>query len=101
MAQRLRVLFVTSWYPSDHQSVQGVFVREHAKAVQLYDDVAVLHLVGHDRRMGGIMRMEKVRDPALTEGIPTYRAWHRLLPIPSVSYPALSLIHISEPTRPY
>ena len=32
--------------------------------------------------------MEEVRDPALTEGIPTYRAWHRLLPIPSVSYPA-------------
>ena len=68
--------------------VQGVFVREHAKAVQLYDDVAVLHLVGHDRRIGGIVRMEKERDPALTEGIPIYRAWHRLLPIPSVSYPA-------------
>jgi glycosyltransferase involved in cell wall biosynthesis len=86
MAQRLRVLFVTSWYPSDRQPVQGVFVREHAKAVHLYDDVVVLHLAGHDRRLGKMMRIEKEPDPDLTEGIPTYRAWHRLLPIPGVSY---------------
>lgn len=88
MSQRLRVLFVTSWYPNRRQPVEGVFVREHAKAVQLYDDVAVLHLAGHEPGLKGLGRLEEERDPALTGGLPTYRSWHRQLPAPGLSYAA-------------
>ena len=42
----LNVLFMTSWYPTRAQPVRGIFVREHAKAVRLYDRVVVLHLPG-------------------------------------------------------
>jgi len=39
----MNVLFITSWYPREDNPVSGVFVREHAKAVSLIDQVAVLY----------------------------------------------------------
>lgn len=88
MTQRLRVLFVTNWYPSQQLPSQGVFVREHAKAVQIYADVVVLHLAGHDGAAGGGVRVEAERDTELNDGIRTFHAWHRRLPVPNASYPA-------------
>ncbi len=44
MSERLNVLFLPSWYPSDELPVNGIFVREYAKAVSLKHNVAVLYL---------------------------------------------------------
>ncbi len=44
---RLRVLFITTSYPSEEAPATGVFVLEHARAVSQHAEVAVLHL---DRR---------------------------------------------------
>jgi len=76
--KRLKVLFITLWYPSKENPVLGVFIREHAKAVRLYDDVVVLHCCGPDPEYDfkRLWRMEKETDPTLSEGIPTYRLWH-------------------------
>ncbi|RLG08295.1 MAG: hypothetical protein DRN68_03955 [Thaumarchaeota archaeon] len=74
---RLKVLFITSWYPTKEQPVGGIFVREHAKAVKLYDDVVILHCAGEDNRIKGLWRFEEEADLLLTEGIPTYRVWYR------------------------
>ena len=63
-----------------------MFVREHAKAVRLYDDVVVLHCAGTDPTVKGLWRMEQESDESLTEGIPTYRVWHRRSPFPKTSY---------------
>ena len=64
----------------------GVFVREHAKAVQLYDDVAVLHCLLPDPALPQPTWTEREIDPALTEGIPTYRAWYRAEPVSKTAY---------------
>ena len=64
----------------------GVFVREHAKAVQLYDDVVVLHCVGADPALRTLWRMEAEPDERVSEGIPTYRVWRRRLPIRRIGY---------------
>ena len=88
--KRLKVLFITAWYPTKENPVGCVFVREHAKAVRLYDDVVVLHCAGVDPNLKGLWRMERETDERLTEGIPTYRVWHRRSPIPKTSY----LIHL-------
>lgn len=40
---RLKVLFIAGWYPRKEKPVAGVFVREHAKAVSLYNNVVVLY----------------------------------------------------------
>jgi len=83
--ERLKVLFLTVWYPTRCTPTAGVFVREHAKAVRLYDDVVVLHCAGKDPALKGLWRMAQETDVELTEGIPTYRFWHRPLPIPATS----------------
>ena len=49
-AKRLKVLFITPWYPKGDRP-DGMFVQELAKAVQIYDDVAVLHLAGKGQAM--------------------------------------------------
>jgi glycosyltransferase involved in cell wall biosynthesis len=41
MSDRLKVLFVAGWYPSEENPITGIFVREHALAVQRYADVTV------------------------------------------------------------
>ncbi len=42
---RLKVLFITPWYPSKENAVNGIFVKEHAKAVSLYNDIVMLHIL--------------------------------------------------------
>jgi L-malate glycosyltransferase len=85
-APRLKVLFLTEWYPTSEQPVGGIFVREHAKAVRLYDDVSVLHCAGADPKLPSLWRMEAEADELLSEGIPTCRVWRRRLPIRRISY---------------
>jgi len=79
-------MFITSWYPSREQPVEGIFVQEHAKAVQLYDDVLVLHCTAPDPKLNGIWQLEEETDQRLTSGIPTYRLRVRLSPIPATTY---------------
>ncbi len=42
--KRLRVLFVTNWFPDADNPCRGVFVKEHAHAAALYNKVTVLFL---------------------------------------------------------
>ncbi|RMH07662.1 MAG: glycosyltransferase family 4 protein [Nitrospirae bacterium] len=84
--KRRKVLFITAWYPLPNNPVFGTFVKEHAKAVQRFDDVVVLHCVGRDQHLPGLWRMEQEAAPTLTEGIPTYRLWERAFPMLQASY---------------
>lgn len=63
-----------------------MFVREHARAVELYDDVVVLHVAGLNRTLKHNWQLMPEEDPAITEGISTWRLWHRPSPIPKTSY---------------
>ena len=57
------VLFITHWYPAQDNPVNGVFIREHARAVALYHQVSIIHIQGiHQARPG----IEKVLDEDLT-----------------------------------
>jgi glycosyltransferase involved in cell wall biosynthesis len=87
---RLKVLFITTWYPTAEEPVGGVFVREHAKAVELYDDIKVIHCAGPDQELSKLWRMQQEMDENLTKGIPSYRLYYRHFPIPKTWY----LIHI-------
>jgi len=63
--------------------VRGVFIREHAKAVQIYDDVRVLHLAGIKPGIKRLWQLEEDTAESIQTGIPTYRAWYKRLPIPN------------------
>jgi glycosyltransferase involved in cell wall biosynthesis len=84
--RRLKVLFITAWYPTMEMPVRGVFVREHAKAVQLYDDVVVLHCAGVNPGLKTLWQLEREPDENLTENLPTYRIWQRGSRVPHISY---------------
>lgn len=45
--QRLKILFITPWYPVAGRP-DGIFVQELVRAVQLHNEVAVLHHAGKD-----------------------------------------------------
>ncbi len=44
--RRLKILFITNWYPSREEPLKAIWAREQAKAVLLHDDVVVLHCTG-------------------------------------------------------
>jgi glycosyltransferase involved in cell wall biosynthesis len=80
------VLFVTPWYPTAENPTLGIFVREFARAAQLYADVEVLHLAGKSPGgKGRFWRLEEDTDAERTQGVRTYRAFHREVPVPGVS----------------
>lgn len=41
---RLKILFLPAWYPSEKNPISGVFIREHAKAASLYNEIVVLYV---------------------------------------------------------
>src|SRR6266404_272708 len=84
--KRLTVLFITNWYPTREEPTRAVWVREYAKAVRLYDDVAVLHSAGPDLDLKRLWRLEEETGEGLREGIPTYRVSYRPSPVPGTSY---------------
>lgn len=86
LTRRLKILFVTNWYPSPQEPLQAIWVREHAKSVLLHDDVAVLHCTGPEAGLKGCWRLESERDEALLEGVPTYRLRYRKSSVPGASY---------------
>ena len=44
LPRRMKVLFMTTAYPTPESPVAGVFVKEHARAAALHAEVAVVHL---------------------------------------------------------
>jgi hypothetical protein len=41
---RLKVLFLASWYPNEDNPISGIFIKRHAQAVSKYCDVCVLYV---------------------------------------------------------
>ncbi len=42
--KRKKILFLSSWYPSPQQPTHGIFVKRHAEAASLLNDVLVLYV---------------------------------------------------------
>ncbi len=70
--EKLRVLFLPAWYPSQFNKVGGVFVREHAKAINQRVKLAVFHVCEHPylRKLYGF-------EEVVEENILTYRVYYR------------------------
>src|SRR5437870_2778699 len=42
--KKRNILFIPSWYPNRNNPTFGIFIKRHAEAVALYNNVAVLHV---------------------------------------------------------
>ena len=80
-SERLRCIVLATWYPSDADPVDGVFVREGARAIARRCDVAVLHAAPEAGRVPGI-RSDRVED-----GLRTVRVGFPPLPTAQASLP--------------
>jgi glycosyltransferase involved in cell wall biosynthesis len=76
----MRVLFLAAWYPCRDLPNDGLFVREHAKAVLAAgDEVVVVHLSPMPPEGKQSWQLEKETDPALMDGVTTYHLYRRLV----------------------
>jgi glycosyltransferase involved in cell wall biosynthesis len=80
-SDRLKVLFLPAWYPSEDNPVLGIFVREHAMAASLHDDVVVLYVRPATGRIAGLY----VLTDEMEAGLRTIRIIHRRLPLPGTA----------------
>ncbi len=80
--KRLKILFIPSWYPSEKHSVAGIFIKEHAKAVLLYNDVVcfIVKEFGHT-----LKSFYEIKDNK-EDGLRTIRLKYRKSPISKTSY---------------
>lgn len=82
----MKILFLTTWYPTKINPIAGIFIKEYAKAVSLFNEVIVLHSSATILNLKGLYQIEKETDERITEGILTYRVWRKKLPIKIMSY---------------
>lgn len=80
---RKKILWLCSWYPNQQDPFNGDFIRRHACAAALYNDIYVLHLAGvrslHSKEKQTILQAGE----GLTEQIIYYRKaptlWGRII----------------------
>jgi len=41
--RRLKILFIPTWYPSKDNPVNGIFIKEYANAVSIYNEVTIIY----------------------------------------------------------
>lgn len=71
---RLKILFLPAWYPSEVSPLGGVFVREHAKAASLHNDITVIHVYhSPHQQVKGLYEVSE----AMEDGIRTIRVRYR------------------------
>lgn len=47
--KKLKILFITKWYPNRYDPQFGVYIRKHASAIASFSEVAVLHVCSDDQ----------------------------------------------------
>ena len=82
--KKLKILFLPLRYPSEKNPVSSVFIREHAKAVSLYNEVAVIYSEGCDKNL---KKLWQIISDKTEDGIRTIRIIHKKSPIPKTTYP--------------
>ena len=80
--KHLKILFIPAWYPSKQNSVAGIFIKEHAKSVSLYNEVIVLYSEGIDYSIKNFFEIED----NIEDGIRTLRLHYRKSPISKTTY---------------
>lgn len=67
-----KVLFFTYWYPNSYEKLSGIFIKEHATALNIYFDVAVFFIFS-DPNLKSLIKFEIIKD----EGVLLFRYSHK------------------------
>jgi len=70
----VKILFLPAWFPSEVNPLSGVFIREHARAASLYNDIVVVYAYhSPGRKIKGLYEASE----AIEDGIRTVRVRYR------------------------
>ncbi len=81
---RKKILWLCSWYPSRVSPFNGDFIRRHAQAASLYDDIHVIHVIAgknelcvdeQDEMLEGGLREQITVYPQGNSWLAPYRWW--------------------------
>lgn len=72
---KLKILFLPAWFPTRDNPLNGVYVKELAKAVSLYNDVIVLFC--EKAHQGAFSKKRPAVSDQIEDGIRTIRIKHR------------------------
>jgi len=79
----LKVLFITAWYPTTENPINGIFIREHARSVSIYGNEVIVLYAG--RTKNRIKSVYRVLD-TIEEGIRTIRIFCFPSPFRPINY---------------
>ncbi len=63
---RKKILWLCSWYPSKLMPFNGDFIKRHAEAASLYNDIRVIHIV---RDAKGIITKDTLAEESAKNGL--------------------------------
>ena len=78
---RLKILFISSWYPNRLEPTNGNFVQRHAASVQLLHDVEVLHAIGDRNLANTYLHEDEIKD-----GVRTVTVYYRNSANPLINF---------------
>lgn len=83
--RKLKIVFLPSvgWYQDEKNPYTALFVKEHAKAAALYNDVTIIY---SDRAAKGTKGLYEIYSDKAEDGIRTIRIKHRECAIPNLIY---------------
>jgi len=79
--EKRKILFIARRYPSRKNPISGIFIKEHARAVSLYEEVIVI-TAEYDRGLKNLYRINS----NIKDGIRVLRVSYRKSPIPKTTY---------------
>lgn len=79
----MKILFLPHWYPNKKNPIDASFIREHAKAASLFNNVVVLH---NERGHRKLSESYRIISDTYEDGIRTIRLNYKKIPIPNISY---------------
>lgn len=82
-SSKLKILFLPAWYPSEENPVLGIFIKEQAKAVSLYNEVVILYSQANGRNLKKCWQIFSDKEE---EGIRTIRIKHKKFFISKINY---------------
>lgn len=88
MSDRKKILFLSSWYPTRNAPTHGIFVKRHAEACALHNQVAVLYVCSDQSMKDRAIDLTVVEDgpvytvivyyKKVTTAIPLVSSWTKL-----------------------
>ncbi|MDQ3190235.1 MAG: glycosyltransferase [Bacteroidota bacterium] len=79
--KKLKVLFISSWYPNRNNLSHGIFIKRHAEATSLLHQISVIHACADKNIKKGTFETEETLENNVLSVVVYYKKVNSLLPV--------------------